>query len=300
MGQGAAVELRFHNRPLSDTLRLHHDWTAMAAEHVVMSRPKSHDFTLQTSNHYLAFLDARRKDGETVADGLPRSTTRDGRGKLIFVPAGCRLDGWAEPTASPVVYTAAYIDPSLCAWLNTGANGLAPALHFEHPLLGQMMLHLKRVLEHPGDYSRMYVEAFAVVLLSETIKHQADSTSRRDGGDCPTGQVYRMRGGLAGWQRRAVCEFIEEHLDEEISLADLATIARLSPFHFCRAFKEAVGKPPHRYQMSRRMERAKVLLSDHNLSVSDVAAAVGYSSGSHFSEGFKKVTGQSPGKYRRN
>jgi AraC family transcriptional regulator len=96
-----------------------------------------------------------------------------------------------------------------------------------------------------------------------------------------------------------VCDYIEANLHQDISLAELAAIARLSPYHFCRAFKEIIGEPPHRYQMSRRIERAKTLLTKPVLSVSDVAATVGYGSLSRFSALFRQVTGYSPRDYRR-
>ncbi len=290
-----ALDLRFHNRQLCETLRLDHRWDGLAAEHVVMLRPKPHDFTLHSSQHYLALLNACRKDGETCADELPRSTLRDGRGKLIFIPAGCRLLGWAQPGAMPVAFTAAYLDPAICSQLEVAERQLYPMLHFEHPFLTQMMLQLDRVLAQPEMYSRMYAESIAVVLASEILTSQAVYPSQRR----PTEQRPPVRGGLASWQRKAVCDYIEENLNKDISLAELAAIAHLSPYHFCRAFKEAVGEPPHRYQMSRRIEQAKVLLAEPTLPINDVAAAVGYGSPSRFSALFRQTTGHSPRDYRR-
>jgi AraC family transcriptional regulator len=54
-----------------------------------------------------------------------------------------------------------------------------------------------------------------------------------------------------------VCDYVEANLHQDISLTELAAITRLSPYHFCRTFKEAVGEPPHRYQINRRIEQAK-------------------------------------------
>jgi AraC family transcriptional regulator len=289
------LNLRNHSRQLCETLRLDHRWDGLAAEHVVMLRPKPHDFSLHSSQHYLALLNACRKEGETVADELSRSTLRDGRGKLIFIPAGCRLQGWAQPGAMPVAFTAAYLDPAIYSQLQVSERQLYPMLHFEHPFLTQMMLQLNRVLAQPEMYSRMYAESIAVVLASEILASQAVYPSQRR----LTEQRPQVRGGLASWQRKAVCDYIEENLSQDISLAELAAIARLSPFHFCRAFKEAVGEPPHRYQMSRRIEYAKTLLAEPSLPITDVAAAVGYGSPSRFSALFRQTTGHSPRDYRR-
>jgi AraC family transcriptional regulator len=94
-----------------------------------------------------------------------------------------------------------------------------------------------------------------------------------------------------------VLEFIEEHLSETISLSTLSTLARLSPYHFVRAFRQTLGMPPHRYHVRRRVERAKILLADRT--VTDVALAVGYAETSSFSSGFRRVTGMSPTEFRR-
>ena len=110
-------------------------------------------------------------------------------------------------------------------------------------------------------------------------------------------QRVTARGGLAGWQRKRVLEYIEEHLSEAITLSMLSALAQLSPYHFARAFKKTLGVPPHRYHMNRRVERAKVLLADR--SVTEVALAVGYAETSSFSSGFRRVTGMSPTEFRR-
>jgi AraC family transcriptional regulator len=294
MSTNDTVDFRASDQIPLATLRLGHRWDALTAEHVVMLRPKPHDFSLHSSQHYLALLNAYRKDGETCADELPRSTLRDGRGKLIFIPAGCRLQGWAQPGTMPVAFTAAYLAPAIFSQLEVVERQLYPMLHFEHPLLAQMMLQLDRILAQPEIYSRMYAESFAVVLASEILVSQAVDPAQGIRTMRP-----QARGGLANRQRKAVCDYIEANLHQDISLAELAAIARLSPFHFCRAFKEAVGEPPHRYQMRRRIEHAKTLLAEPSLTITDVAAAVGYGSPSRFSALFRQTTGHSPRDYRR-
>jgi AraC family transcriptional regulator len=296
MSPDDAINLQVHRRLLPETLRLSHNWGLMDAEHLVMLRPKPHDFTLHSTRHYVALLNAYRKDGETTADELPRSTLRDGRGKLIFIPAGCRLQGWAQPGATPVAFTAAYIDPALCSCPEGGERRMFPMLHFEHPLLVQMMQHLDRILAQPELYSRVYIESFAIFLLSEIMSFQTVHPSR---GSRSTGSSTHVKGGLATWQCRAVCDYINANLDQDISLTELAAIAQLSPHHFCRAFKEATGEPPHRYQMSRRIEQAKALLADPSLSITEIAIEVGYNSLSRFSTLFRQITGHSPRSYRR-
>jgi AraC family transcriptional regulator len=74
---------------------------------------------------------------------------------------------------------------------------------------------------------------------------------------------------------------------------------RLSPFHFSRAFKQSFGVPPHRFHSHRRIERAKALLADRDMSVTRVGVVLGFSSSSSFTMAFRKVAGMTPSEYRR-
>jgi len=74
----------------------------------------------------------------------------------------------------------------------------------------------------------------------------------------------------------------------------MAATAGLSVFHFCRSFKQSTGMTPRQYQLYRRIERAKELLADRSLSLASLSVAVGFSSRSHFSTGFRKIAGTSP------
>ena len=106
-------------------------------------------------------------------------------------------------------------------------------------------------------------------------------------------------GGLAGWQQRRVRDFIEEHIGLDVSLKVLADVAKLSPYHFLRSFKQSFGEAPHRYWTGRRIERAKVLLANTRLSVTEIALDIGFSTPSAFSTTFHRITGQKPMDYRR-
>jgi AraC family transcriptional regulator len=99
---------------------------------------------------------------------------------------------------------------------------------------------------------------------------------------------------------RIVTQHIEDHVGEQISLGALAELARLSQAHFCRAFKQSFGVPPHEYHVQRRIEKAKALLAERNASVTDVGFALGYSHTSSFSVAFRKITGRSPREFRRD
>ena len=116
---------------------------------------------------------------------------------------------------------------------------------------------------------------------------------------CPPPQKSEFRGGLAAWQERIVSTHIEEHLPSHISIATLAGLARLSTHHFCRAFKQSFGIPPHRYHMVRRIEHAKILLMEQARSVTEIGLDLGFSETSSFSALFRRLTGQTPSAFRR-
>ena len=74
----------------------------------------------------------------------------------------------------------------------------------------------------------------------------------------------------------------------------------MSPHHFARSFKTTTGLTPHKYVIHRRVERAKALLSDTDLAVAEVAAAVGFSNPSHLAHHVRRLLGVSPGALRRD
>jgi AraC family transcriptional regulator len=96
-----------------------------------------------------------------------------------------------------------------------------------------------------------------------------------------------------------VLDHIDRHLECDVTLDSLASIACLSRFHFARAFKQAVGQSPLRYVIAQRLERAKLLLIDGETPLVEIALALQFSSQANFSRAFKQSTGMAPGQYRR-
>ena len=85
---------------------------------------------------------------------------------------------------------------------------------------------------------------------------------------------------------------------EEWPVRRLARVSAVSEAHFARSFKEAFGVPPHRYLLTRRIERAAALLRETELSITDIAFQTGWSSLGTFGRTFRDVTGESPGEFR--
>ena len=85
---------------------------------------------------------------------------------------------------------------------------------------------------------------------------------------------------------------------EEWPVRRLARVSGVSEAHFARSFKEAFGVPPHRYLLTRRIEQAKTLLRDTDLSITEIAFQTGWNSLGTFGRTFRDVTGESPGELR--
>jgi AraC-like DNA-binding protein len=103
--------------------------------------------------------------------------------------------------------------------------------------------------------------------------------------------------GTSSAYRRAN-DYIEGHLNGHLTLTDLASVTDLSPFHFSRSFKQAVGIGPWRYVMQRRLERAKTLMRRTNRSLALIAQDIGFADQSHFTSVFHKEIGVTPGRFR--
>jgi AraC family transcriptional regulator len=276
----------------SDIARRHAaTWNGIQTDAVQVLRNEPFEYGIRTPHHLLIMTErAAREDGETLIEGLPTSTLREFSRKLSLVPAGHRFFGWQKPRMLTRV-TYFYIDPRgalIDPELRFADTEFRPRLFFFDKDLWETAAKLKAQSEKPGQ--RQYAETLGIVMAHELL--------RINNGAIPAKE--HVRGGLAGWQEKKVAQYIEEHLSEDISLATLAELARLSTFHFVRAFKQSFGLPPHRYLSSLRMERAKSLLADPAMSVTQVGFNLGFSETSSFTTTFRKHTGLTPTAYRQS
>ena len=108
----------------------------------------------------------------------------------------------------------------------------------------------------------------------------------------------RRRGSLPAFRLRAVANWMTEHLSEPFSLAAVASVAEMSPFHFSRTFRRSTGLSPQRYFVGLRIAEAQRLLRETEQSITAIALSVGYTSPSHFAQTFHRVSGLTPSSYR--
>lgn len=109
----------------------------------------------------------------------------------------------------------------------------------------------------------------------------------------------RFRGGLSSRQIRTATELLEANLEGSISLQQVAEACELSVSHFARAFKTTFRRPPYRWLIERRVDRARDLMTNTRLSLADIAIQCGFADQSAFNRSFKRIHGATPGIWRR-
>jgi AraC family transcriptional regulator len=293
LGDLAAAAPGLAIRPASVARRQSATWRGIGGDVVRVVRHEPFDISFCAPSHLLiAHERGLRHQGETVVEGLPHSSLRDFSQKLTIVPAGTGFRERQDPRGLARA-TYLYVDPAgplIDPEIRFGEVTFAPRLFFDNQVLWETALKLKALIEIGSAASRLYAEALGVVLAHELMWLNNDVRLA----DRPA------RGGLAAWQQKAVVRYLEENVAKQISLATLAGLAQLSPFHFCRVFKQSFGMPPHRYHSHRRIERAKTLLARGTRSVTDIALEVGFSETSSFTATFRNITGLTPTSYRRS
>ena len=266
-------------------------WPGLRVETVQGTRHTPFEYGFRAPWHLLITTEITEcHDNKTFVESPPRSALRDLTRSLTFVPAGHGLSRFLKPR-SPTRTTCFYIDPRgplVDLELRFGKIEFEPRMFFYD--LWETTLKLRSQVENPGSMPRQYVEALRVALAHEIVRINSDTSLQR----------LVHRGSLAVWQQKRVAAYIDEHVADEIPLATLAQLARLSPYHFSRSFKRSFGISPRRYHINRRIERAKQLLTDRGRSVTAIAIDIGFSDTSGFSAAFHKLTGQTPTHYRRN
>ncbi|WP_294138306.1 AraC family transcriptional regulator [Sphingomonas sp.] len=117
-------------------------------------------------------------------------------------------------------------------------------------------------------------------------------------GPAPTGEALFPSADFSAYRIHQIMNDIQTHPEHEHSLEALSAQAGLTPSHFCRVFKRATGATPHQYVMKARLDRARDLLGQSDLSVAQVAEMTGFTSQSHFTRAFRQYAGHTPSGWR--
>jgi AraC family transcriptional regulator len=215
-------------------------------------------------------------------------STRGSVGNICLTPAGQSLSAfWQVPIDIMHIRL-------LPAFLKETAveNHLSPSFDLievykkKDPLLTHLAFALLDEASSDTPSGRLYADSLIQTLTLHVLKSYSTAKSLNG----------RLNGGLTGYKLRRVKEFVYENLDQ--GLAELASVAGLSQFHFARAFRKSTGLTPQHYLMERRIERAKQLLSDDGLPIVEVSLRTGFKNQSHFTTLFRKFTNVTPKVWR--
>lgn len=165
-----------------------------------------------------------------------------------------------------------------------------PNFYFSDPQLYHLGIKLTNEMRSGNPLGLLYAESLINALTLHLLRHYSG------------GRVVRDLSGsrLTPAQLSMVDEYIHAHLDQKISLADLAACLHLSVPHFERMFRATTYVPPYHYLLELRLERAKILLENTRLTIADVARQCGFSSQSHLTAHFTRYVGVSPARFTRS
>jgi AraC family transcriptional regulator len=168
--------------------------------------------------------------------------------------------------------------------MGLGARGgeLAPSIHIRDPQIERIgwMMQAEDHDAYPGG--RLFADSLASALAARLLILQSRKRASTPGR------------GLPAWRLRHVIEYIEAHLDQDLTLAELARVAGFSLSHFKPLFRQAVGVPVHRFVLERRVERARTRLLEGGRSLTEIALEAGFAHPSHMARCMRRVLGSSP------
>ena len=208
-------------------------------------------------------------------------------GNVIIVPANVpHQANWDREHS----YICLSLDPEKLARTAplTDAVELIPCFKKVDPLILGIGLSLKNEIESKGMGGHLYVDSLTTTLSLHLLCHYSTKKLPRQETE-----------GLPKSQLRRIIEYINENLDRNLTLAQLAAIANMSSSYFSYSFKLSTGYAPHQYIIQRRIERAKQLLIQKKLTIADIANSLGFSHQSHFNRHFKRLVGVTPKKFQQ-
>ena len=227
--------------------------------------------------------------GTVRKDNGPEHDSPLMHGNFSFCPFGVALESTVEQPVRyiQIVQRCEVYDNIVTEMVRGGDVNLMPRTKLHDPLVSQMALTIANQIDH-GVLDTTLADALSTALAVRIVRHYVD----------PSAIELVPSSGLSRERLQRVRDYIEAHLGDRLSLTDLAGVACLSPFHFSRSFKLALGVGPQRYIMQRRLERAKTLMRRTNQPLARIALEAGFSDQSHLSSVFRRQTGVSPGRFR--
>lgn len=166
----------------------------------------------------------------------------------------------------------------------------------DDPYVRQLGMALGAELQSDSLGEQLYAEALGYALAVHLVRKYSAFTP---------GKQYRYDDRLSGRVLSTpvlnrVLEYVEANLATRLTLRDIAVAANLSPFHFSRLFRASTGLSPHQYVLQRRTDRARELLLETSLAISEIAWQTGFADQSHLGRHIRRRYGETPRRIREN
>ena len=171
--------------------------------------------------------------------------------------------------------------------LSAARLGIEPQAQFRDARLEPIAFALKAELEADEPNGRLYLEGLGLALAAGLVARFGKAPRA-----LPDGQV------LSPMRMRRVVDYVESHIEEDLSLQRLAEVAGLGLSHFKALFRRSAGRPVHRYVIERRVERARSLPRDGEMPLAEVALAAGFARQSHMASHLRRQLGTTPSRLR--
>ena len=264
-------------------------WKGLDAAFLHIQAGRTHVPGSQT--HRLGIHFGRAVNAHCQCDGR-HSRRQQKHGDIDVVPAG--LDGWWEDDRDCTILRLT-IRPELlhAAARELGRDpetvSLTPKFQLRDPRLETIAWAIKAEIEAAIPSDRTYAEMLGMALAIRLVESDGQKQIETAGPSAT----------LTSRQQRRLAEFIEDHIDQSLSLADLAAVAGLSVSHLKPLFRATFGMPVHKYVLTRRVERARLLLLAANMPIAQVALESGFAHQSHMAHWMRRILGLTPGMITR-
>jgi len=227
-------------------------------------------------------------DRELRQQGNSWRALRTSAGTVGVRPRGVAHAGrWHSEVRALIVALRASLLDGAAESLGLRRTGLAPATGADSAAR-HLILALRDEVETGGASGLLFAESIGMALAIHLLRRYAAAAPAR----------VAAGGRLSTPQLRAALDFIDAHLGENPSLAQVAAASALSPYHFARRFKASLGISPHQFILRARVERAKNLLAGDRHSLVEISLATGFANQSHFTTAFRRLVGMTPKRYR--
>ncbi len=222
-------------------------------------------------------------------DGAPARRRRK-VGDISVTPAGIRYSAhWEEELESLTVsLTEDFLKRTTIDFEANRNARIVLACGPQDALVRSIALALADEVDNQQPAGKLYAESLVNALAVHLLRHYSTDSLIPD----------LQFGGLPAHKLRRVNEFVLENLERDLSLAEIAQAAELSPFHFSRSFKQTTGLTPIQFLTQRRVEQAKQMLTEDDLPIVEIGLRVGFKNQSHFTTLFRRLTTMTPKAYR--